>query len=89
MQAMKGITYTIAPILSSYLFKQFENNGVLISMPFIVCFGLIVIAFPILCFPLRSAMIKFKKIQLGSKGDINAKDRNEQENRTPLTINDP
>ena len=72
LQAMKGVTYTLSPIMFSVLFTAFKNNGILVTMPFIVSFGFFFLSFPILCFPVRRVLNKYDedKMRQEKQGNV-------------------
>ena len=71
LQAMRGVTYTLSPIMFSLLFTAFKNNGILVTMPFVVSFGFIFLSFPILCFPVRRVLNKYEQDKMRQKKQAN------------------
>ena len=62
IQSMKGVAYTIAPFLFSFLFHFFRDDGIFVTMPFIVGFVVFgAIALPILLCPVKNVLNKYDK----------------------------
>ena len=64
LQAVKGITFTISPFIFAILFRCFENNGILVTMPFMVGFIFILMAFPILFGPVKRVLNQFDDMKI-------------------------
>ena len=72
MGAMKGIAYTISPFVFAFLFNLLKNDGILVTMPYIVSFGIFLMSFPILWGPLRRVLNEYdrQKQQQSENGSV-------------------